>query len=427
VLPIIASTCGLRDTVAWPLGGSDREEIDLVAVDEQGRPVVACTRGLITLTGVGAFLDAVQSLRLALPTVLAGAAPPVRLEAPRIVLAGEAFAPGAVRALSGIALAHDLFEVGPDRGQGYTLVSIGAEEAMRSLRDRPRRRRGRGRPGDEAREPEAADEAEVEELEAEALEESAAESGRDRDRDREEGGGRGRSRRRGRRRGRGRQPAEAAGEGAPEEGEEETDERPRFEELSLFDLEEGGDDTGDEPGGARRRRGRGGRRRRRGGRGEGESGGREADAGARPSRGGEARARGGEAPGAEDEDEEDAYADEDFSEVLSELPDELEADVVETPAVAEVDEDEEDEEGEEAEERGARPARGDRGRRAPAPAGVGAHRRPRRRPPSPSRRARRDGAPSSWRARTGTRCWRPSCSRGTSGCSRGCGSIPRTS
>jgi hypothetical protein len=367
-LPALSEACGLRDGVAWPLGGADREDVDLVAVDEAGRPVIAAVRETMTLSGVGGVLDALQSLRLGLPTVLAGAAPPVLLGEVRLVLAAEAFASGAVRALGAIALAHDLLEIRSQSERDVTLASIGAEEAMRSLRDRPRRRRGRGRSGagaDDAR-PERAEEAAGSDAEEEREERSDSARAGERDRD-EEGGGRGRGRRRGRRRGRGRAGADEAEEtsGAAEPESEPAD-RPRFEELSLLDLDDGGDDGGDE-GGGRRRRGRGGRRRRRGGR-EGAAAARGDSTDGQVEGGGATRSGGrGSASASEDEDDEEGFADDDFVETLSELPDELEVEpeVARPAPVAEDDEDDEDEE--EAEAVAARPARSG-GRRAPAAA-----------------------------------------------------------
>ncbi len=367
LLPLFATACAIRDIVSWPLGGSDHDEIDLVGLDGSGHPIVAAARNAVTLSGVGSFLDAVQSLRLVMPAVLAGAQPPVRLEGPRLVLAGESFSPGAVRALTGIALAHSLFEIRSERDESYSLAPIGTAEAMQSMRDRtPRRRRpGRGgrpefetgAPETEApvQEPERSEPREPEE-EAETLElEGPGPDGSSHEARREEAGGRGRSRRRGRRRGRGRPDSdsdpEARTASQPEVREvAEPAARPRFEEVSLFDLEDGDDAPDDGAGGgggaagaARRRRGRGGRRGRRGG-GGAESGGgrsdsREGSAGDDdgPPAGPDRAAAG---PSAAPEEEEDDFAYDALSEALSELPEELEA----GPAPVEVEEEEDEDE-----------------------------------------------------------------------------------
>ncbi len=335
LLPVLAEACSLRDTVAWPVGGSDHDDVDVVGVDAEGRAVVAAARQTVSLSGLGTFIDAVQALRLSLPTVLAGAAPPVRTEAPRLVVAGEAFASGAVHALSAIALAHELFEIRPDRDHGLTVASIGAEEAMRSLRDRPAwRRRGRGARRDEAEAGAEADKAEEAESEAPGgSAEAEGTSGREgggREGSGREAGGRGRSRRR-RRGGRGREAARPAGEAeAPsrdseaETPEEGGSEQPRFEELSLFDLEDAGDEAAEEASArGRRPRGRGARRGRRKAEGEGP-------------------ASGPAEESASGDDEEDEFADEDLAEGLSELPDELEGDTGAARAVGDQEEGEED-------------------------------------------------------------------------------------
>lgn len=363
LLPLFAEACAIRDIVAWPLGGSDHDEIDLIGLDASGHPIIVAARNAVTLSGVGSFLDAVQSLRLVLPAVLENARPPMRLEGPRLVLAGESFSPGAVRALSGIALAHSLFEIRSERDQGYSLAPIAAGEAMQSLRDRtPRRRRpGRGgRPDGEMETPEraqsvpAVERSEPVEPELETFDqEDAAEAESTHDARRDEAGGRGRSRRRGRRRGRGRPDSDGNAEAERPRGAEQSEARttpepaarPRFEEVSLFDLEEG-DDSPDDGSGPRRRRGRGGRRGRRGGSGGessdgGRSGSRESSSGdddeppSRPERAASALSG---AP----EEEDDDFADEGLGEALSELPDELVSEPVRIEAEEEEDEDEGD-------------------------------------------------------------------------------------
>jgi hypothetical protein len=370
LLPLFAEACAIRDIVAWPLGGSDHDEIDLIGLDASGHPIIVAARNAVTLSGVGSFLDAVQSLRLVLPAVLEKAHPPMRLEGPRLVLAGESFSPGAVRALAGIALAHSLFEIRSERDQSYSLAPIAAGEAMQSMRDRtPRRRRpGRGgRPEGEIEVPERArpvqaERSEPREAEFESLDrldgEDTVEVESSHDARNDEAGGRGRSRRRGRRRGRGRPDSDAAlSDGGADAGQTRSGEqaevritpepvaRPRFEEVSLFDLEDG-DDSPDDGSGSRRRRGRGGRRGRRGGSGgespgAGRSGPRESSSGGddAPPAGPD---RAASALSAAPEEEDDDFADEGLGEALSELPDELVSEPVRIEAEEEEDEDERD-------------------------------------------------------------------------------------
>jgi hypothetical protein len=82
----LAEVAGLREVRTWPLGGSDPEVLDLVGLDAEGRPVVAAVRRHLTIAGLATILDAVVSLRPALPVLFAGAAAPLRLAAPRLAL-----------------------------------------------------------------------------------------------------------------------------------------------------------------------------------------------------------------------------------------------------------------------------------------------------------------------------------------------------
>jgi hypothetical protein len=253
-IPLIAAAQSLRAAVAWPIappaGGSEAEVLDLAGVDAEGRCVVGAARERVDLETLGAILDAAASLRASLPALLAHAGPPLRLDAPRLVLAAQEFAPAVRRVLPLLALPHELLELLFDRSRNLSVASIGAGEAAAS------------RAASVARE------------EPPAREEgpTARSEGRGGAPDR-----RGRGRRRGRRR---RPGSREAGESGDEEREEEGEEaggarseRPAFEELSFFDLEDDADAArgeGDE-GASRRRRGRS-RRRRRGGRGRGDDG-----------------------------------------------------------------------------------------------------------------------------------------------------------
>jgi hypothetical protein len=351
VTPLIATACSLRASVPWPLGGSDSDEIDLVGVDPEGRPVVAAARVSLGLPALGAIFDAAQSLRLALPTLLADAPPPVRIEAPRLVLAAQEFSSGALRALKGISLAHELLEIRASRDSGFEIASVGSEEAARSVRERSTRGRSRGgrRRGGRP-EPRSDDEPQAG---AEEAEKSDAQAGDARaDTSAVEDGGGSRPRRRGRRRGRGRAEGDdsESTDSAESEGAAAT---PRFEEVSVFDLEEGGSGArsagGSDEGGSRRRRGRSRRRGRRGSNGDetsedGGDGSSEPLEGTRAPRAradrstGDAKAGGGDGRSrkqrsrgkggeASDEDEgEDAGEQEpaeDLTEILAELPDDL--------------------------------------------------------------------------------------------------------
>ncbi len=354
LLPVAAEAVGLRGAIAFPLGGSDVETLDQIGVDATGRPVIVAVRLKLGLAELGRILDSLQDLRPHLSTLLAYLPPPVRVETPRLVLVAEELDAAVAPALAGLAVAHDVFTL--DRERGLQLLPGASGAAGRAARGAAgrRRRRGRGdreeaagegargergardesRPaGEEA--PAAGREAAEQAVSADAEEAKAGD-----DEAREEGrgdeAGRGRSRRRRGGRGRGRArdrdeagPAEGAedadaGEGQVAASAEDEDRGPKYESLSLLDLDdESGDDA--EDGGARRR-GRGGRRRGRrgtGSRGEGGEGGDEASVSGDDERP-RARADAGSEAEAESEsgDEDDTDAD-DLDDSLADLPESL--------------------------------------------------------------------------------------------------------
>jgi hypothetical protein len=221
LLALFSEAANLRSGTAWPLGGSDREEIDLAAVRADGSPIAATSRERMDLPALGTFLDGVQRLRLALPVALSGAIPPLRFEVPTLLLAAKEFSPGVVRVLASLAPAHEFFEIRPGGQRGYGLASISAEEASQSRGRPPQRgRRRAASEGSGKRQPAATEEA----SEGEVVGREASQADSD---------SRGRSRRGRRRSGRGRQ------ESAPSRPEvaEKTPE-PEIEEISLFDLGE---------------------------------------------------------------------------------------------------------------------------------------------------------------------------------------------
>ena len=257
-IPLFRAWHSLRALTLWPWGGTDGDPLDLVGVDVAGQPVIGAARKELTLESLGAILDAVAFLRPFLPIVLSRAAAPVRLEAPRLMLAAKRVAAGVARALPALCVAHELFELrsGPDRH--LELAVLGSGGASQPVREPAS---GRAAPTQAA--PTA--EADVETGDVEATEGVETE-------------GRSRSRRRGRRGRGGRSSSEpspdagaVAEEPASEEpvaGEVETGTgtpMPQFDEISLLDL-----DTSEEPVGVRRKRGRSRRRGRRASSGSGE-------------------------------------------------------------------------------------------------------------------------------------------------------------
>ncbi len=341
--PLVASALDLRSLVHWPVGGKDLDVIDSVGVNSEGGPVVTAARSNLSLAAVGVILDAALELRAALPVVLAQAEAPVRLELFRLALIAKQFAPGVARVLPLLDLSHDLLEI-RSTGRGLEVSICASGEAVPVSRGRGRRGRGdgggEGRPRGGRGEAETSDQGESADVEASTGD--SAGSGKSE----ESGATRGRSRRRGRRpRGgsRDRSGTAAGGEeGAVEEakgddGKGDSQSRPRFEEMSSFDLADEPRGEEDEDGARPRRRGRRPRGRRRGAEdaseGDGDA---PAAAAAASNRRGE-RAKDGEA-GAIEETTDD---DETLEESLSELPDSI--DEVEDPKYDDDDGNEEEE------------------------------------------------------------------------------------
>lgn len=209
---------GLESTRLWPLGGSDVDVIDLVGIDSERRPVVGAVRSQLTLRALGSILDAALALRPALAGLL-GPMAPIRSGPPRLLLAARDFDDSVLRALATLTLEWSLYDVQTRRGRESDLVpreGVAApvksrgEEVRAPAPDRPETKdRGRGRGGRRPRGPEAQTET---------------------------------------------PPVESP--------------KRRFEEVSLFDMDDDTDPQADESGadatGRRRRRGRSRRRGRRG-------------------------------------------------------------------------------------------------------------------------------------------------------------------
>jgi hypothetical protein len=229
----------VRNAKFWPVGGSDSEVVDLVGVHDDGRPVVGAIRDRLTLAALGPVLDAALALRPSLPTLLAGASPPLCIVTPRLLLAAKTFDTAVLRVLASLAVEHAAYDVEPRRGRDPVLVLREGAAAAAAIPAVP----GVEAPADRAEAPQAARAAEEE-----APQKAPASAA----------GSRSRGRRAGRRE-RGAETPEAA------KGAEATSEAPTFDEISLFDLADDqrlAADTAEEAGGRRPRRGRGRRRRR---------------------------------------------------------------------------------------------------------------------------------------------------------------------
>jgi len=234
LVPALVEIAGVRHAKLWPIGGSDNESVDLVGVDDDGRPVVGSISRKLTLSVLGAVLDAALALRPSLPSLLAEAGPPLRIGAPKLLLAANAFDDAALRVLASLALENVAFDVRMRRGREPVLelregVGAAAVVAAAVVATAPPTQTSVGE-------------------EKAAEEQSAPRAG-------------GRSRGRGRRGGRRSQGVESSEE-ASDNGAKS------FDEISLFDLaddQRSAADASEESDGRRPRRGR--RRRRRNGRG----------------------------------------------------------------------------------------------------------------------------------------------------------------
>jgi hypothetical protein len=205
----------IRESARWPLAGSDPEVVDFVGIGTDGGIAVGALRSKISLPELGAILDSVTAVRPALAAWLASVDAPVRLDAVRLLLAAKEFSPAASALLSMISLDYSSYDIHQPRGRDPVL----------RLRES-----GTAPPlGRRASTPAALQESESKTDESDAQQDRAP----------------GRRRRRGQRSSTAREPRESADSAAPSGN--------RYDEVSIFDMDEGSESEG----GARRsRRGR---------------------------------------------------------------------------------------------------------------------------------------------------------------------------
>ncbi|MHA7837619.1 MAG: hypothetical protein ACX98W_09195, partial [bacterium] len=356
VIAQLASGSELRSLRPWPQPGAEVDDVDGVAVNAEGEPVIIAVRQELEWTALGAVLEAIEPLGALSPILFADVAPPLRLGSPRLLLAAERFADGLERVLAALTVPYELRSVSGVAGPAVDLVPQSRGEGAESRSPRRGRRRG-GRSG--AGRTEAREESETTEGDEEARRPAVPEGPRA---DREaaaradEGAGEGRaeetaesdegSRRRGRRRRRPRggrgaaEGAESESTSSPREGRESEEGRrggeggrrsqARFEEVSLLDLDEGpggepeetrrSGSEGEEP--EARSEGRRRRPRRRGRRGTPSGGDEESgdgsegrEEGARSDRG----SRSSETPSESRVEEDDLVDSDDLEEILARL------------------------------------------------------------------------------------------------------------
>jgi len=111
VAPRLADAAGMHALTRWPLGGRDIDALDFAAVTSSGRPAVGALRTQLTLPVLGSILDATLVLAPALPGLLEGTPPPVRLESPCLVLGAEQYDAAVSRVLAALTLEVTRYEI----------------------------------------------------------------------------------------------------------------------------------------------------------------------------------------------------------------------------------------------------------------------------------------------------------------------------
>ncbi|MEE8165445.1 MAG: hypothetical protein V3T64_07750, partial [Myxococcota bacterium] len=111
VVAQLAAGDALRGLRPWPQPGADLDDIDAVAVNADGDPVIVAVREEFEWTTLAAVVESMASLTPLFPVLFAEVGPPLRLGPPRFLFVGERFAKGLERALSSLTIAYELRNV----------------------------------------------------------------------------------------------------------------------------------------------------------------------------------------------------------------------------------------------------------------------------------------------------------------------------
>ena len=130
VASLLIDAGGIADTRLWPVGGADKAVLDILGVDDTGRPVVGAARASLDLSGTAGVLDAALALRGSIAAILGGARGRVADDMPRLVLGAQEVGAGVQRVLCSLVLPHQLFEIRSRRGRGFELSALSGEEAL---------------------------------------------------------------------------------------------------------------------------------------------------------------------------------------------------------------------------------------------------------------------------------------------------------
>jgi len=231
LLPLLDRAAELVGRCPWPFGSGDAEPVDWVGVAPDGTAVVGASRERLGIEALAEILDAAARSGDLAWTLAREAALPPPGATPRLVLAAQEFDRAALDVLGILDLDVRLFDAATRRNGEWGLEAR-EREAVVSARA-PRSETGPSRPVPRA---EPAPERPREPAAVEAPETPASPAA----------------------------APEAARREARDTSDEDAPPARRYEEVSLFDLDD--DPRGDETGGAggRKRRGRGRRRGRRG-------------------------------------------------------------------------------------------------------------------------------------------------------------------
>ena len=334
----------------WPLGDADGEPVDWVGLGADARCLVGAVREELDLPGLARILDGVVAAPEVAVRLATAAGRALGPERPRLLIAATEFDAAALDACSALQLDIDLFQASTRRNGDWALELLERPQVDGSARST----RAASVPSADR-----ADEDEPAEREARPRRESRPRRERSRSAKPE---------------------AEAETE---EEATEATGSGSRFEEVSLFDLDEDSGSSAREEGGGRRRR-----RRRRGRRGRGSSegggnggGGDDADSGSSAAPGESADP--GRSARSEDEDADVVDLEQDDETLAPLAEDAPDLDESQDAALDAVD-DEDDDADDSEESRESERSRRERELRRRARAGVRSSEEP---PPAPRRRA----------------------------------------
>ncbi len=111
----------LQSPRLWPLPGSDPEILDLLGLQTDGVPALGAARETLTLPGLGAILDGFATLRPFVPGLLEPAERGLRLDAARLVLAAGSYEEPVLRVLSQLAIPYRCFDLSLEGGRGPVL------------------------------------------------------------------------------------------------------------------------------------------------------------------------------------------------------------------------------------------------------------------------------------------------------------------